>query len=58
MGKVKSWWDSYLFYGTPSYSLAMKLNALKVNLKRWNEKEFGNVTIKKNKKINKNEMGE
>lgn len=30
----------------------MKLNALKVNLKRWNETEFGNVTIKKMKRWN------
>ena len=27
--KVKIWRDSYHFYGTPSYRLAMKLKALK-----------------------------
>ena len=27
--KVKNWWDSYHFCGTPSYRLAMKLKALK-----------------------------
>ena len=32
--KVKNWWDSYHFYGTPSYRLAMKLKALKGDLKK------------------------
>lgn len=36
-----------MFQGTPSYILAKKLVALKVDLKRWNETEFGNVAIKK-----------
>ena len=47
MGKVKNWWDSYHFYGTPSYKLAMKLKALKGDFKKWNGTEFGNVTIKR-----------
>jgi hypothetical protein len=41
-------WDSYQFYSSSSYILANKLNALKVDLKKWNEEEFGNVTLKKN----------
>ncbi|KAL4606706.1 hypothetical protein ACB092_09G122900 [Castanea dentata] len=45
--KVKVWWASYLFQGTPSFILAKKLAALKLDLKRWNETEFGNVTYKK-----------
>ena len=48
MGKVKNWWDSYQFQGTPSYRMAMKLKALKADLKKWNELEFGNVVVKKN----------
>ena len=40
--KVKKWWASYLFQGTPSFILAKKLD-----LKKWNEAEFGNVTFKK-----------
>ena len=36
-----------MFQGTPSYILAKKLVALKVDLKWWNETEFGNVAIKK-----------
>ena len=45
--KVKTWWASYLFQGTPSFILAKKLAALKLDLKKWNETEFGNVTYKK-----------
>ena len=47
MGKVKNWWDSYQFQGTPSYKMAMKLKALKADLKKWNELEFGNEVVKK-----------
>ena len=45
--KVKEWWASYLFYGTPSFILAKKLAALKLDLKKWNEFKFGNVSVKK-----------
>lgn len=41
--KVKQWWSSYLFQGTPSYILACKLKALKSDLKPWNEVEFGDI---------------
>ena len=40
--KVKTWWASYLFQGTPSLILTKKLD-----LKKWNETEFGNVMFKK-----------
>ena len=46
MEQVKKWWESYQFYGTPSYILAHKLKALKLDLKRWNEEVFGNVSFK------------
>ena len=45
--KVKAWWASYLFQRTPSYILAKKLVALKLDLKKWNETEFGNVLVEK-----------
>ena len=45
--KVEDWWDSYQFQGTPSYRMAMKLKALKADLKKWNELEFRNVAVKK-----------
>ena len=47
MDKMKVWWASYMFQGSPSYILAKKLTALKLDLKKWNETEFGNVTFKK-----------
>ena len=51
--KVKAWWASYLFLGTLSYILAKKLAALKLDLKKWNKSEFGNVTFKKQQLWNK-----
>jgi len=43
VGKVKQWWDSYSFQGTPSFAFACKLKALKKDLKIWNEEVFGKV---------------
>ena len=45
--KVKEWWASYVFQGTPSFILAKKLATLKLDLKKWNEAEFGDVSFKK-----------
>jgi hypothetical protein len=42
--RVWSWWSSYHLHGTPSYVLAQKLKALKVDINRWNEYEFGNMS--------------
>jgi hypothetical protein len=39
---MRQWWDPYLFQGTPSFILASKIKALKVDLKRWNEEALGN----------------
>ena len=47
LDKVKSWWENYHFQGTPSYILAKKLTALKLDLKKWNETDFGNIIAKK-----------
>jgi hypothetical protein len=49
VGLVKQWWDSYSFQGTPSYVLACKLKALKLDLKKWNKEVFGNVERNKRK---------
>jgi hypothetical protein len=46
--RVRQWWLSYQFDGSPSYILANKLKALKADLKKWNTESFGNVEIKKN----------
>jgi hypothetical protein len=49
VGKVKHWWDSYSFQGTPSFAFACKLKALKKDLKIWNEEVFGKVERNKRK---------
>ena len=46
--KVKMWWDSYNVHGLPSFVLVNNLKALKVDLKKWKDKEFGNVAERKN----------
>jgi hypothetical protein len=45
--QVKIWWKSYNFQGSPSFVLARKLRALKMDLKKWNEEIFGNVGKRK-----------
>jgi hypothetical protein len=35
--RVKQWWDSYHFQGSPNFIVTNKLKALKVDLRRWNE---------------------
>uniref|UniRef100_A0A7N2MBU8 Uncharacterized protein n=1 Tax=Quercus lobata TaxID=97700 RepID=A0A7N2MBU8_QUELO len=41
---IHSWWN-----GSPSFQFASKLKALKLDLKKWNAEEFGNVEDKMNK---------
>jgi hypothetical protein len=41
--KVKAWWSSFSFRGSPSFILAKKLRALKGEIKRWNREVFGIV---------------
>ncbi|XP_022880574.1 uncharacterized protein LOC111397830 [Olea europaea var. sylvestris] len=41
--RVRTWWMSYDFRGSPSYVLDCKLKALKIDLKRWNEELVGDV---------------
>jgi hypothetical protein len=43
--RVQRWWESYIFQGTPSYIVACKLKALKMDLKKWNEEVFGNMSV-------------
>jgi hypothetical protein len=43
VAKVKVWWDSFQFFGSPSFVLAKKLEALKWEIMRWNLEEFGDV---------------
>ena len=46
---VKPWWNSYHFQGSPSFIFACKIKALKVDLKKWNDKVFGNIECNKSK---------
>jgi hypothetical protein len=41
--KVRVWWDSFSFEGSPSFILAKKLQALKGEIKKWNWEVFGDV---------------
>jgi hypothetical protein len=41
--RVRLWWESFSFQGSPSFIFSQKLKTLKINLKRWNDQEFGNV---------------
>ena len=43
MDKVRSWWESNTFRGFPSFRIASKLKVLKLDLKKWNGEEFGNL---------------
>ena len=54
--RVRWWWLSYRFHGSPSFILAQKLKALKADLKIWNEQVFGNVEIHKKKKKKKKKL--
>jgi hypothetical protein len=44
--RVKQWWTSYLFQGSPSFILTRKLKTLKVDLRVWNEKVSDSVEKK------------
>uniref|UniRef100_A0A2N9IM54 non-specific serine/threonine protein kinase n=1 Tax=Fagus sylvatica TaxID=28930 RepID=A0A2N9IM54_FAGSY len=44
--RVKTWWSSYPFTGSPSFVLASKLKALKEDLKHWNKHVFGDINLK------------
>ena len=43
----RNWWEGYSIQGSCSHILAMKLKALKQDLKTWNKEVLGNVTTKK-----------
>ena len=47
VGRVKGWWDSYTFNGSPSFILVQKLKALKLDIQRWNREEFGDINHRK-----------
>jgi hypothetical protein len=51
MDRVKGWWASYQFQGTPSFVLSTKLRALKKDIKTWNKNVFGNVGVLTKEKL-------
>ena len=44
---MQQWWVGYSFTGSPSFILAQKLKALKVDLKKWNREVFGDLAFRK-----------
>ena len=44
---VRKWWTEYIVAGTDSHCLAEKLKALKKDLREWNKKVFGIVSVSK-----------
>ena len=49
--KVRGWWASYNFQGTPSFILAKKFRALKGDIINWNKTVFGNVCALINERV-------
>lgn len=47
--RVQQWWNGYCFVDSRSFILAQKLKALKVDLKKWNREEFGDLALRKKK---------
>ena len=45
--RIKEWWQTYNFRGSPSFVLAKKLQALKINLKKCDKEVLGNVSARK-----------
>jgi hypothetical protein len=45
--RVRLWWSSYCFQGSPSFILTCKLKVLKNDLRSRNEQVFGNVEAHK-----------
>lgn len=45
--RIKEWWQTCNFRGSPSFVLAKKLQALKIDLKKWNKEVLGNVSARK-----------
>lgn len=42
---MRVWWDNLTFFGSPSFILAKKLQALKFFIKKWGRKTFGSLQL-------------
>ena len=49
--RVQQWWNGYCFVSSCSFILAQKLKDLKVDLKKWNREEIGDLAFREKKKI-------
>ena len=49
--RVQQWWNGYCFVSSCSFILAQKLKDLKVDLKKWNREEFGDLAFREKKKL-------
>ena len=60
MDKVKEWWQNYNFRlrETPRFVIAKKLEALKIDLKKWNKEVLGNVSARKDAALELINQGE
>ena len=45
--RVQKWQNGYSFVGLLGFVLAKKLRVLKVDLKKWNKEEFGDLAFRK-----------
>jgi hypothetical protein len=45
--RIREWWSSYDFAGSPSFVLGVKLKVLKQDLKVWNKDVFGDLSSRK-----------
>ncbi|KAF5180752.1 hypothetical protein FRX31_029681 [Thalictrum thalictroides] len=43
IGEIEKWWSAFDFQGSPSLVWWLKMKALKVKLKKWNEEIFGRL---------------
>jgi hypothetical protein len=50
--KIRGWWESYNYQGTPSFIFAKKLKALKGDIINWNKTVFGNVGVPRRGRMN------
>ena len=45
--RVQKWQNGYSFVGLLGFVLAKKLRVLKVDLKKWNKEEFGDLVLER-----------
>lgn len=46
-GKIREWWEPFVFIGKPDYILGCKLKTLKGKLKEWSRTNLGNLGLQR-----------